>query len=101
MRSTLTAAEHETLLEDGKPIVITTDLQGRLTYTNSTFIAVGNYAGEDLIGRPQKRSITRTCRRKSTRTCCTRPCRANHGAAWSSIAARTAAISGALRTSRR
>jgi aerotaxis receptor len=54
MRSTLTAVEPETLLEDGKPIVITTDLQGRLTYTNSTFIAVGNYAGEDLIGRPQK-----------------------------------------------
>jgi len=54
MRSTLTAAEHETLLEDGKPIVITTDLQGRLTYTNSTFIEVGGYAGEDLIGRPQK-----------------------------------------------
>ncbi len=54
MRSTLTAVEPETLLEDGKPIVITTDLQGRLTYTNSTFIAVGNYAGEELIGRPQK-----------------------------------------------
>ncbi|WP_035374183.1 methyl-accepting chemotaxis protein [Pseudoduganella violaceinigra] len=44
----------ETLLEDGKPIVITTDLQGRLTYTNSTFNAVSGYADEDLLGRPQK-----------------------------------------------
>jgi len=50
MRST----EHETLLEDGKPIVITTDLQGRLTYANSTFIAISAYDGEELQGRPQK-----------------------------------------------
>jgi aerotaxis receptor len=54
MRSTLHAAEHETLLEDGKPIVITTDLQGRLTYANSTFIAVSGHTAEDLDGRPQK-----------------------------------------------
>jgi aerotaxis receptor len=54
MRSTLHAAEQETLLEDGKPIVITTDLQGRLTYANSTFTTVGGYDGEELIGRPQK-----------------------------------------------
>jgi len=54
MRSTLTAAEREILLEDGKPIVITTDLQGRLTYANSTFIAVSGYADDDLAGRQQK-----------------------------------------------
>jgi aerotaxis receptor len=54
MRSTLTATEHETLLEDGKPIVITTDLQGRLTYANSTFLSVSGYAEEDLHGHQQK-----------------------------------------------
>ncbi|MYN00628.1 PAS domain S-box protein [Pseudoduganella sp. DS3] len=50
MRST---AEHETLLEDGKPIVLTMDLQGRLTYANSTFVATSGYSEEDLHGRPQ------------------------------------------------
>ena len=50
MRST---AEHETLLEDGKPIVLTMDLQGRLTYANSTFVATSGYSDEDLHGRPQ------------------------------------------------
>ncbi|XLZ69251.1 methyl-accepting chemotaxis protein [Massilia sp. SR12] len=50
MRST---AEHETLLEDGKPIVLTMDLQGRLTYANSTFVATSGYSEEDLQGRPQ------------------------------------------------
>ena len=57
MRSTLIAAEHETLLEDGKPIVITTDLQGRLTYTNSTFIAVGAVARH--VSRVEKNGATR------------------------------------------
>ena len=45
---------HEILLEDGKPIVLTMDLQGRLTYANSTFIAISGYTDEDLAGRPQK-----------------------------------------------
>ena len=45
---------HETLLEDGKPIVLTMDLQGRLTYANSTFTTVSGYSDEDLNGRPQK-----------------------------------------------
>ncbi|WP_342118995.1 methyl-accepting chemotaxis protein [Pseudoduganella sp. OTU4001] len=46
-------AEHETLLEDGKPIVITMDLQGRLTYANSTFTATSGFSDEELNGRPQ------------------------------------------------
>ena len=54
MRSTPSAAGHETLLEDGKPIVITMDLQGRLTYANSTFMEVGGYSDTDILGRPQK-----------------------------------------------
>jgi aerotaxis receptor len=53
MRSTPHATGRETVLEDGKPIVTTTDLQGRLTYANSTFLDAGAYADEELIGRPQ------------------------------------------------
>ncbi|WP_332854088.1 methyl-accepting chemotaxis protein [Duganella sp. S19_KUP01_CR8] len=53
MRSTSPAAGRETVLEDGKPIVTTTDLQGRLTYANSTFIQASGYADEELHGRPQ------------------------------------------------
>ena len=53
MRSTPQAAGRETVLEDGKPIVTTTDLQGRLTYANSTFLQAGGYTSEELAGRPQ------------------------------------------------
>jgi aerotaxis receptor len=42
-----------TVLEDGKPIVTTTDLKGRLTYANSTFIEASGYADEELRGRVQ------------------------------------------------
>ena len=54
MRSTTHAAGRETVLEDGKPIVTTMDLQGRLTYANSTFIEAVGYADEALQGRLQK-----------------------------------------------
>jgi aerotaxis receptor len=53
MRSTPHAAGRETVLEDGKPIVTTTDLKGRLTYANSTFIEASGYAEEELRGRVQ------------------------------------------------
>ncbi len=53
MRSTPHATGRETVLEDGKPIVTTTDLKGRLTYANSTFIHASGYADEELGGRVQ------------------------------------------------
>jgi aerotaxis receptor len=53
MRSAPQAAVHETVLEDGKPIVTTTDLKGRLTYANSTFTDASGYEGEQLAGRVQ------------------------------------------------
>ena len=53
MRSTPQTAGHETVLEDGRPIVTTTDLKGRLTYANSTFIDASGYADEELAGRVQ------------------------------------------------
>jgi aerotaxis receptor len=53
MRSTSTAADREVVLEDGKPIVSTTDLQGNLTYANSTYIDVSGFADEELRGRKQ------------------------------------------------
>ena len=55
MRSTIPPASgRETFLEDGKPIVTTTDLQGRLTYVNSTFTQASGFADDELAGRPQK-----------------------------------------------
>ncbi|MHA4871792.1 methyl-accepting chemotaxis protein [Duganella sp. PWIR1] len=53
MRSMQQGNGHETVLEDGKPIVTTTDLKGRLTYVNSTFTAASGYADEELAGRLQ------------------------------------------------
>ncbi|MFA9215684.1 MAG: methyl-accepting chemotaxis protein [Sphingomonadaceae bacterium] len=53
MRSSPHATGRETVLQDGKPIVTTTDLKGRLTYVNSTFIDASGYADEELAGRAQ------------------------------------------------
>ncbi|MYM67089.1 PAS domain S-box protein [Pseudoduganella sp. FT55W] len=53
MRSTQQGSGHETVLEDGKPIVTTTDLKGRLTYVNSTFTDASGYTDEELAGRQQ------------------------------------------------
>ncbi len=53
MRSTSAAADREVVLEDGRPIVSTTDLHGNLTYANSTYIDVSGFADEDLRGRKQ------------------------------------------------
>jgi aerotaxis receptor len=54
MRSSSTSGARETVLEDGKPIVTTTDLKGRLTYANSTFIDASGYADSELNGQAQQ-----------------------------------------------
>jgi aerotaxis receptor len=53
MRSISQSADREVVLEDGKPIVSTTDLKGTLTYANSTYIEVSGFADEELRGRKQ------------------------------------------------
>jgi aerotaxis receptor len=53
MRSSSNVTGGETVLEDGKPIVTTSDLQGRLTYANATFIEASGYADEQLEGIKQ------------------------------------------------
>jgi|GEM_PF-159279 len=47
------ASRREILLEDGKPIVTTADLQGRLTYANATFTEASGFTNEELAGRLQ------------------------------------------------
>jgi aerotaxis receptor len=54
MSSTTHAAGRETVLEDGKPIVTTSDLKGHLTYANSTFIDASGFEDGELRGRLQK-----------------------------------------------
>jgi aerotaxis receptor len=54
MSSTTHAAGRETVLEDGKPIVTTSDLKGHLTYANSTFIDASGFDDGELRGRLQK-----------------------------------------------
>jgi aerotaxis receptor len=50
MRSTTHAVSHETVLEDGKPIVTTTDLKAAAHLRNSTFLEASGYADEELRG---------------------------------------------------
>ncbi|RDV01353.1 methyl-accepting chemotaxis protein [Undibacter mobilis] len=42
----------ERTLDDGKTIVSTTDLQGRITYANPYFVEVSGYSKEELLGAP-------------------------------------------------
>ncbi len=44
----VTQVEH--LLEPGKPIVTKTDLKGRITYANESFVAISGFARAELIG---------------------------------------------------
>ena len=53
MRSNLPITGHEVLLEEGKTIVSTTDLQGNITYANPYFINISGFAEDELIGAPQ------------------------------------------------
>jgi aerotaxis receptor len=53
MRTNLPVTGHEVLLEEGKTIVSTTDLQGNITYANPYFISISGFTEEELIGAPQ------------------------------------------------
>jgi aerotaxis receptor len=53
MRSNLPITGHEILLEEGKTIVSTTDLQGNITYANPYFISISGFTEDELIGAPQ------------------------------------------------
>lgn len=50
LNTPVTATEHA--LHDGRTIVSTTDLQGRITYANPYFVEVSGYTKEELIGAP-------------------------------------------------
>ncbi|GGX96756.1 PAS domain S-box protein [Massilia dura] len=53
MRTNLPVTAQEVLLEEGKTIVSTTDLQGNITYANPYFIDISGFTEEELIGAPQ------------------------------------------------
>jgi len=53
MRSNLPITGHEILLEEGKTIVSTTDLQGNIAYANPYFISISGFTEDELIGAPQ------------------------------------------------
>lgn len=53
MKSNLPITGHEILLEEGKTIVSTTDLQGNITYANPYFISISGFTEDELIGAPQ------------------------------------------------
>jgi len=53
MRTNLPVTQNEFLLDDGKTIVSTTDLQGNINYANPYFIEVSGFTEEELLGAPQ------------------------------------------------
>lgn len=50
LNTPVTTTEHA--LHDGRTIVSTTDLMGRITYANPYFVEVSGYTKEELIGAP-------------------------------------------------
>ncbi|TCZ55256.1 methyl-accepting chemotaxis protein [Roseicella aquatilis] len=52
MRNNGPVTNRETLLEDGAQLVSETDLGGRITFANDTFVAVSGFGREELIGAP-------------------------------------------------
>ena len=53
MRLNTPVTSQEFILDDGKTIVSTTDLKGKITYANPYFIDVSGFSEEELIGAPQ------------------------------------------------
>jgi aerotaxis receptor len=53
MRLNTPVTHQEFILDEGKTIVSTTDLKGKITYANPYFIEVSGFTEEELIGAPQ------------------------------------------------
>jgi aerotaxis receptor len=53
MRNNLPVTHREVRLADGKTIVSTTDLKGRITYANPYFVEISGFTLDELIGAPQ------------------------------------------------
>jgi aerotaxis receptor len=53
MRINTPVTQNEHLMEDGKTIVSSTDLQGNINYANPYFIEVSGFSEEELMGAPQ------------------------------------------------
>ncbi|MYM23059.1 PAS domain S-box protein [Duganella sp. FT135W] len=53
MRMNSPVTQNEYVMEDGKTIVSTTDLQGNINYANPYFIEVSGFTEEELMGAPQ------------------------------------------------
>jgi aerotaxis receptor len=53
MRVNTPVTQNEYVMEDGKTIVSSTDLQGNINYANPYFIEVSGFTEEELIGAPQ------------------------------------------------
>ncbi|WP_394777456.1 methyl-accepting chemotaxis protein [Undibacterium sp.] len=52
MRTNLPVNNVEHELKDGEPIVSKTDLKGRITYVNPSFIGISGFTEEELLGQP-------------------------------------------------
>ena len=52
MRLNLPVHDHEFAFPTGETLVSTTDLKGRITYCNPSFILVSGYQREELLGQP-------------------------------------------------
>ena len=53
MRVNSPVTQNEYIMDDGKTIVSTTDLQGNINYANPYFIEVSGFTEEELMDAPQ------------------------------------------------
>ncbi len=52
MRENLPITDRERVLGDGEHIVSRTDLGGRITYVNETFVRISGFSADELLGQP-------------------------------------------------
>ena len=53
MRTNMPVTQNEYIMEDGKTIVSSTDLQGNINYANPYFLEVSGFTEEEVMGAPQ------------------------------------------------
>ena len=50
MQAQASGSGKECFLEAGKPIVTKTNLEGRITYANDSFVRISGFTREELVG---------------------------------------------------
>lgn len=69
MKNNQPVTQNEISFPASQRLISATNAKGVITYCNDEFVAVSDFAREDLIGSPHNTCATRICPRRCSRIC--------------------------------